>query len=142
MKQTLKALKYVDWILAIATVAYGAYAQDPLIAGVGALGLAMAWYSPAERVKRAMEKRFLRKAAPAPSAAADVAAEDAMYQQVTEAADAAAPELDAAPAAAQKPSHFGGSLAAGQLYLHSSKHNLLRPVSFQFQAGQVKSPWA
>jgi len=125
MQKALKSLRPLDWTLAIGTLGVGAYLQDPLIASAGALGLLLAWYAPAERIRRTLERRLVRKTAKSPSHTSDVSSDDAFYGDVAPVAVAVEPK---------KP-NFSNGLRAGQLYLHSSHHNLLRPEVLLHKAG-------
>lgn len=139
MQKSLKALKFFDWFLAAGTVVVGLYLQSSLLVAAGLLSVAIAWYNPAERIKKLLEKKFLRKA-PTPSDTGKVQADDQFYAEVLQ------PQTsqDASPALAQNaPPNFGRPLAKnGPLYLHSSQHNVLRPQHLTFVAGQNGKTWA
>jgi hypothetical protein len=137
MKTTFKALRSLDWTLAVGTLAVGAYLQEPLIAGAGALGLLVAWYNPAERVKGALQKRFIRKTA-VRSDSGTVSTDDTFY-----AADAPEPGDSAAgPETLLTPRSYSDPMKAGQLYLNSSPHNALRVDYLRFSVDDTPRPWA
>lgn len=139
MQKSLKALKFVDWFMAVGSIAVGLYLQSSIFIAAGLLSLLIAWYSPAERIKKVLEKKFLRKT-PAPSDTGKVAADDQFYAEVlqpaAEEAESTETSQDAAP-------YFGHTWPKnGPLYLHSSKHNQLRPEHLTFKVGENRKTWA
>lgn len=50
-KASFDYMRVIDWSLAIGTIAYGLYEQTWWIVAMGVLGLGMAWYNPASRVR-------------------------------------------------------------------------------------------
>lgn len=135
MPTYLKRLSYFDWFLSVGTVLVGLYLWDPLVLAAGGLGMLMAWYGPAARVKAYLEKRFLRKT-PKHTDTGAVAAEDAFYD-----AERATQALPDAPVAGERPD-FRRGLASGPLYLHSSPHNQLKVHYLRLSPGDRASHWA
>lgn len=132
MEKILKVLKSVDWLLAIGTVVVGLVLAKPIVVAAGALGVAVAWYSPAERIKRRLEKKFLRKSPAAPTVTLD----EAIYEQTS--TEEGEPQSESNPQSVS----YSASLVTGGVYLHSSPHNLLKPQHLALQAGARREGWA
>ena len=137
LNKTLKALNRLDWFLAGGTIAVGLYLQNWWVVGSGCIGLAAAWYRPAERIKARMEKKFLRKKA-ATSDAKSVQAEDAFYAQVLGQEPAADLVAKAAPTAGD----FSAALQSGQFSLNPSRHSVLRYQHFNLAPAAEQRTWA
>lgn len=136
MKKTLKTLKYVDWILGIGTILAGIVMGSKLIVGAGLLGLLVAWYNPAERVKQAIEKRMVRKGSSNVDHTAAAKADDALYEGTEPAAVA-----DVASPTAETP-NYSANPTTGKVYLHSSPHNLVKLTSLSFSHEGKTRDWA
>lgn len=132
MEKTLKLLAAMDWVLSGGTLAVGLYLQNWFIVGAGCLGLLVAWYAPAARLKKYLAKRFLRKTPGVKNDSGAVAKDDQFYEAAL--APAAQP---AAPAA----SSFSQPLRAGKVFLHSSPHNRLKGPHLQLETPDTPSGW-
>ncbi len=136
MDKFLKIFNKVDWLVAIGSLGAGLYLDNGWLLAGGVLGMGTAWYKPAERVKKVLEKKMLRKT-PAPSDTHKVLAQDDFYQQmgVTE-----------APALAQEPVNqvrqFTRALKPGPVHLSASRHNVLKHEHLKLPTDQpVPTRW-
>ncbi len=129
MTKVLRFFNYFDWVVAVGTLVVGLVLMNGWVIASGLLGLALAWYKPAERIKKRMEKSFLRKPAKVEDSA-HTQGEDAFYANVLGTAQPAALE-DAPSAAATAPAtpvgFAFGPRGYGAVRLSVSKHNQLRP---------------
>lgn len=115
MEKLFKFLFALDWWVAGGTLAYGAYAQDGWIIGAGMLGVGLAWYKPAQKIKALLEKKLLAKKKVKDESEV-LKAEEAFYA-------AALP----ATAPVQAPRTYkASSLVYGLTYLSGNKHNQLK----------------
>ena len=131
MNKLLNALSKLDWVLALGTLAYGAYHRDWLILSAGVLGVAVAWYRPADKVKVALEKYFLAKKRPKDDSA-KLLQEEAFYAealQETQSDLAAISEPEGPPSAPS--ADFRRALGGyASVRLNPSRHNQLSPAAF------------
>lgn len=134
MSKLLKNISAIDWILSIGTILVGIYMQSSMLIAGGTLGLGIAWYNPAARLKAHLGKKFLRKTA-ARSDASSVAKDDQFYAEPALQAPA---EPEAPPAVPD----FSRGLTAGALYLHSSPHNQISVTYLQLAQGHRQDGWA
>lgn len=128
MQKLLTRLTALDWILSGATLAYGLWSKNPLIIGVGAVGLLIAWYSPAKRLQTKMANSSLASRRRAKESAAAQAAIEAVAEE-----EAAKSTLGAEPVATSElpPRNFSSQISAyAGMRLTPSKHNRLQPSSF------------
>jgi hypothetical protein len=126
MENLIKHLSRLDWVLGCATIAYGLWASNMLIAGAGVLGLAMAWYGPAKRIQKYMESRLLAKTGKSASTT-DALAAESFYAQMLDPVDAGVSgTLVSASLSPSAPLHFSGVMPAGVLTLGASRHNHLK----------------
>jgi hypothetical protein len=139
LPKTLKLLGYLDWVLGLGTIAWGLYFQSPLIAASGVLGLAVAYFKPAERIKARMEKRMLRKKTK-PHDTASVLAEEAFYAKALGRTDGPGIE-SVAPAA---PVVVRGSLPPSVAFISANPHNMVKPSHLDLMrpAASAGSSWA
>lgn len=123
MDNLLKFFNKVDWLLAIACFIFGFYTGNHWYFLAGLLSVFMAWYKPAERIKKTLEKKLLRKK----STVSDnhvIEDEDAFYARHDE---GHIPSPDTFPTKEGTAPHFGQTLIRpGSVYLHTSKHNMLQ----------------
>ncbi len=75
MDKFLKIFNKVVWLVAFGSLGAGLYLDNGWLLAGGVLGMGTAWYKPAERVKKVLEKKMLRKT-PAPSDTHKVLAQD------------------------------------------------------------------
>ena len=136
MNKLISYLSALDWLVSGCTLALGLYQQNVLLIGVGVLGLLLAWFKPAARVKAYLEKRFLRKKAVHSDTQA-VLAEDAFYAQVLD--DGA---LDPAPAVSDTPANFSANLPAGALRFSGHRHNLVQARHLNLAPLPAARDWA
>lgn len=137
MNNLIKYFSALDWFLSGVTVALGIYQQNPYVIAGGLLGLALAWYGPAARIKAKLEKKFLRKKEK-PSDTGAVLAEDAFYAQVLQTAPVAVKLVDTPSI----PLNFSGNLAPGTLYLSANRHNAVQPRHLNLLDPLAKRAWA
>jgi hypothetical protein len=137
MQKLLKYLTTLDWVLAIATIGYGAWTQTWWILGMGVLGLAVAWYSPAKRVQAKLANSTLASRRRAKEAAAAQAAIDAVAESEGDGVPEADPSHSSSSATSGTPSTSGAPRSYAQrltgysaVRLHPSKHNRLSASSF------------
>ncbi len=136
MTKVLRFFNYFDWFVACGTLLVGLYLLNGWVIASGLLGLALAWYKPAERIKKRLEKTLLRKPAKVEDSA-HTQGEDAFYANVLGTAGTASDGTDspaAAPVAA--PSGAATAMAFGlrgysSVRLSVSKHNQLSPEAFE-----------
>ena len=64
MNKFLQYLSKLDWAVAFGTLGYGLFRLDALLIFLGAMGLCLAWYRPADRIKAKLERYFLAKRRP------------------------------------------------------------------------------
>lgn len=136
MKKTLKTLRYVDWTLGIGTVIAGVLLGNKLVLVAGLLGLLVAWFNPAQRLKHAIEKRMVRKGSGKVDHTALTTHDDALYE---------APALSDAQSgevlADEKP-NYSANPTTGKVFLHSSPHNLVKLTSLSFSYEGKPRDWA
>lgn len=139
INKSLTALNRLDWLVAAGTLVAGIYLSSPWLIAAGFLGFATAWYKPAERIKRRLEKKFLRKKTVA-SDAKSVQAEDAFYANVlgTGVVEPTLHAADAAPASL----NFSATPTWGKLGLNQSPHSVLRYTHLNLATGAVPRTWA
>lgn len=130
MEKTLKFLSAFDWALSSGTLVVGLYLQNWLIVGAGCLGLLVAWYGPAARLKAYLATRFLRKTVAVKNDSSAVAQDDTFYAQALPAE---------APVAA---ADYSRPLPAGRVFLHSSPFNRLKPPHLQLEQRSDLGGWA
>lgn len=133
MEKTLKLLSAFDWILSAGTLAVGLYLQNWLIVGAGCLGLLVAWYGPAARLKAYLAKRFLRKTGAVKNDSGAVAQDDAFYEQAL-ATDA--------PTVAPAPTDYSRPMSGGRVFLHGSAFNQLKAPHLRLEHSEHSGNWA
>ena len=141
MERNFKLLVKLDWTLAICTIIVGLYLLDWLVLGAGVLGLGVAWYGPAARMKVKLEGHFLKRRAVRDDTV-EVTAQDAFYAGVLGNPDPSV-SVDAVqePGIAQ-PADFSRAVAPyGPMRLGVSRHNQLKPASFNLARGSSTPPW-
>lgn len=94
MQSILKKLSLLDWLIASATLAYGAYSRSLLFIIIGLVSVAVAWYNPAKR----MQARLLRSSRATRAAAEKEAAAQAALDRVAEEHSYQLPTVDASRA--------------------------------------------
>jgi len=137
MNKLLKILNKLDWVVGAGTVLVGLYLLNGWVVASGVLGLLVAWYKPAERIKKKLEAKFLRKKTVA-SDVHKVQAEDEFYAQmgVTE------PELSQ-PKAPVTAVSYSNSLSSGPVLISSSRHNQLKVDHLNLAGAEAPSRhWA
>lgn len=138
MNKLLKILNKLDWAVGGGTLLVGLYLLNGWIVASGVLGLLVAWYKPAERVKKKLEAKFLRKKT-VTSDVHKVQAEDEFYAQmgVTE------PEPQSQPLPPANAVSYSNALSSGPVLISSSRHNQLKPDHLNLAASQATSRrWA
>jgi len=126
MDKFLTYLNKLDWALAIASFGLAYYFDQPWLYAASAIGLFMAWYKPANRIKAKVDSKFVQKAA-APTDADKLAADEAFYEEFSSAEDAY-----------RKETRFNFTPALPKLpYVFSSnKHNQIRWQHLDLTANQ------
>lgn len=132
MDKLIRLLGTLDWVVAVGTLLVGLYLKNGWIVASGLLGLGLAWYQPARRVKAVLEKKFLRKMKPGELATAQVQHDEAFYAQVLGAEESPA---IAAPGGAAQPEHPPRTYASAprpyrSMHIGRRKHNQLRAEYF------------
>jgi len=61
----MNTLRFLDYGLAIGSLAYGLYAQSLLFLAGGSIGLVLAWVNPAKRIRNLLFTRIRRRNEPA-----------------------------------------------------------------------------
>jgi len=132
MDKLIRLLGTLDWLVAIGTLLVGLYLKNGWVIASGLLGLGLAWYQPARRIKAVLEKKFLRKMKPGELATAQVQHDEAFYAQVLGADESAAQAVPAGEALTAAPSRTYASapLPYRGMYIGRRKHNLLRAEHF------------
>ncbi len=137
MDKFLKIFNKLDWAMGGGTVVVGMYLQNWWLVAGGGVGLLAAWYKPAERIKRKLESKFLRKKT-VTSDAQKVQAEDEFYAQM---GVAEAPLSTAEPVS--ETVSYTRSMRSGPVHLSISRHNVLKPEHFNLETTQGgPRPWA
>lgn len=121
MEKLIKYLSALDWFLGIGTILYGLIVGPLYIALFGALGLCVAWYKPAPRIKKYLESRVLAKAPSTKDTHAVLDAEK-FYAEMLEGSATAA----ALPAK----KNYSANVTFGPMFLGGSRHNILAPAHF------------
>jgi hypothetical protein len=120
MKNTLKSLHALDWIIAGAVAFWGLATGDPWWLAVGVASLVLAYINPGARIKTWLERKFLGKTARPVSS--EVATREAMADLAQD-SNGPAPQMEAADG----PPNFARTfLTYGPTTLSTSPHNLLR----------------
>ena len=144
MQKTLRIFNLLDWFVAIGTLLVGLVLLNGWVLAGGAFGLAMAWYKPAERIKKRLESKFLRKKSPRDDSAA-VLAEDAFYDQALKGTsrveEASAPSPAATEAPAAVPDFRRGPRGYSGVFLHPSRHNQLKQAHLNLARQPDKTTW-
>lgn len=138
INKALKALNRLDWFVAAGTVAVGLYLLNYWVIGSGLIGLAAAWYKPADRIKARLEKKFLRKKTQ-PSDTAKTLQEDAFYAEMLGQAGDAGAAAGAEPA---KPADYRGNVPLGALHLSQNPYSVVRYQHFNLAAATENRTWA
>ena len=140
MSKLLKILTRLDWFMGGATLLVGLYLMNYWVIASGILGLLAAWYQPAARIKKYLEKKFLRKKEGSTDTQKAVA-EDAFYAQVLGTQSAPQPATST-PAPVARPLDYSGVLPAGQLRLNQSRHSVVQYRHLNLVAGAELRKWA
>lgn len=136
MKKTLKTLRYVDWTLGIGTVVAGVLLGNKLVLAAGLLGLLVAWFNPAQRLKHAIEKRIVRKGSGKVDHTELAAHDDALYEAP------ALSEAQSTEAPANEKPDYSANPSIGKVFLHSSPHNQVKLTSLSFSYEGKPRDWA
>ena len=135
MDKFIRFLGTLDWFVAIGTVIVGLYLKNWWIVASGVLGLAVAYYQPAMRVKGLLEKKFLRKMKPGELATTQVQHDEAFYAQVLGAESVAEPTV--AVSAPRPPRTYASpSLPYRGTFVGRRKHNMLKVEHFNMYTGK------
>lgn len=132
MDKLIRLLGTLDWLVAIGTLLVGLYLKNGWVVASGVLGLGLAWYQPARRVKAVLEKKFLRKMKPGELATAQVQHDEAFYSQVLGADESPVQAEPAGEAQTARPARTYASapLPYRAMLIGRRKHNLLRVQHF------------
>lgn len=133
LPKMLKLLNKVDWILGFGVIAAGIYLEDWRVLASGFLGLAVAYYKPADRIKARLEAKLLRKTESKNASVTALVAEDTPPVE----------ELSALESSTTPTKHasFKEEMQGGQILLGGSRHNVLKPSHLNMVVTK-RSTWA
>jgi hypothetical protein len=135
MDKFIRFLSTLDWFVAVGTTIVGLYLKNWWIVASGVLGLAIAYYQPAMRVKGLVEKKFLRKMKPGELATTQVQHDEAFYAQVLGAKQVAeAPIADTPPRPPR--TYASPALPYSGTFVGRRKHNMLKAEHFNMYTGR------
>jgi len=117
----LHHLNRFDWIAATVTLIVGLALLNPWVITAGVVGLVAAWYKPAERIKKYLEDKMLRRRQGATGPTDADLGED-LYAQVSQV-------LAQAPAE-QPVRTYRDAFGTVTLRVHPSRHNWLKVENF------------
>lgn len=136
MNKLLKIFNKLDWVMGIGALVVGLYLGNWWVVASGVLGLLAAWYKPAERIKKKLESKFLRKKA-VTSDVQKVQAEDEFYAQMGVA------ELEVMSPPVPTAVSYSNSLRSGPVLISTNRHNHLKPGHLNLATPQTgPRPWA
>lgn len=110
MNKLLTYLNKLDWALSFVSFGLAYYFNQPWLYVASAIGLFMAWYKPANRIKAKIDAKLIRKTT-APSDADKLAADEAFYKEFSSPEDVFREEarFDRSPALPKLPYFFSGN---------------------------------
>lgn len=136
MNKLLKIFNKLDWVMGFGALVVGLYLGNWWVVASGVLGLLAAWYKPAERIKKKLESKFLRKKA-VTSDVQKVQAEDEFYAQMGVA------ELEVMSPPVPTAVSYSNSLRSGPVLISTNRHNQLKPGHLNLATSQTgPRPWA
>lgn len=131
MKAILKYLPWLDWVIALSTLAYGLYTGSSLYIGLGIAGVAIATLKPANRFEKWVQSKLVAKQQNTLKDLEHVQMSEEFYTQN------GGSKLEASVAKET----FTRSLLPGPLYLSSSKFNALKPEYLNLVTKNDPTQW-
>ena len=140
MEKFLKIMGVLDWVVGTFTIVGGLYFGSTWVVASGVLGLLAAYYKPAVLIKKALERKFLRKQA-GQSDSEKTIAEDAFYSELL--SPASTHDETIVPNVQTGSVSYSRSLPPCTVLVSGSKHNILKVDQLNLaEVKELRRKWA